>query len=130
MFEDAGYTILDGKTGSNNGFDGLYIKGTVDDPIEIVIGEAKQWGSSGGVSVNAANTSTQLPQQMSDNWIKNVAARIRDSAKKITDPVLRNERDKLADMLTKQSNRSKISKYVTVVNKDDGVVNILKLGSF
>ena len=130
LFDDAGYIKLDGKTGSNNGFDGLYIKGTVDNPTEIVIGEAKQWSSTGGVSVNAANTTTRLPQQMSDDWIQNVAGRIRNSANQITDTALKNERNKIADMLTDQSNRSKISKYATVVNKDDGIVNILKLGSF
>lgn len=117
LFEDAGYIRLDGKTGSNNGFDGLYIKGTVDDPMEIVIGEAKQWGSSGGVSVNAANTSTRLPQQMSDDWIENVAQRLRDSGK-----------EDFANMLINYSDR--INKIVTVVNKETDQVNLLKLGEF
>jgi len=117
LFEDAGYSILDGKTGSNNGIDGLYIKGTVDNPVEIIVGEAKQWGSSGGVSVNAANANTGLPQQMSDDWIINVVQRLEKAGK-----------NDIATMLKKH--QSKVQKYITVVNKSTQQVNVLKLGTF
>jgi hypothetical protein len=40
---DNGYTILDGKYGSNNGYDGIYIRGTINNPTEIVIIESKQF---------------------------------------------------------------------------------------
>jgi len=32
-----GLTKLDGKYGSNNGYDGIYIKGTLENPTEIII---------------------------------------------------------------------------------------------
>ena len=81
-----------------------------------------------GVSVNAANATTGLPQQMSDDWIQNVADRIIDAANKTSDETLRQNKIAIADMLT--LNRDKISKVVTVVNKDSKQINILKLGDY
>lgn len=70
-----------------------------------------------GVSVNAANATTGLPQQMSEDWILNVALRLERVGKK-----------EVAEML--RSNTSKIQKYITVVNKSSQQVNILKMGAF
>lgn len=41
-----GFLTLNGKYASNNGFDGIYIKGSIDNPSEIVIVECKQFNYS------------------------------------------------------------------------------------
>lgn len=131
LYKDAGYESLNGKVGGNQGLDGLYIKGGTKNPTEILIGEAKQWSSSGGgVSVSPANPSTGLPVQMSDRWIDNVANRIRDDASRIADPVLKQQKLDIANMLLDPNNLAKIEKYLIVVNKSTGEINILKLGTY
>jgi hypothetical protein len=123
LFVDkAGYSKLDGKYGNNNGIDGLYIKGTVNNPTEIVVGECKQWNSGGGVSLNQGNLNTGLPTQMSDQWIDYVARKLRETG----DP----SKMAVADMLLNTNNSSKIKKYVTAINKSTGDINILNLGIF
>ena len=119
LYTDAGYTKLDGKVGSNQGLDGLYIKGDVKNPTEIIVGEAKQWQSSGGIKLSDANPNTGLPVQMSDAWIQNVAGRLKQAGK-----------GDVADMLLNPAFRNKISKYATVVDKTTGQINILKLGTY
>ncbi len=111
----AGFTTLDGKVGSNNGLDGLYIKGTVDNPTEIVVCESKQWNSGGGASVDGGNSG--LPIQMSDAWIQNVAQRL-----------INNGKADFGNMLL--NNTGLITKYLIVVNKTTGDINVLKLGSY
>lgn len=117
LYTDAGYTKLDGKVGSNQGLDGLYIKGDVRNPTEIIVGEAKQWQSIGGIKLSDANPNTGLPVQMSDAWIQNVAVRLRRAGKV-----------DVAEMLI--NNQAKIQKYATVVDKASGQVNLLKLGNY
>lgn len=119
LYADAGYTKLDGKVGSNQGLDGLYIKGDVKNPSEIIVAEAKQWQSSGGIKLNDANLNTGLPIQMSDAWIQNVALRLQQAGK-----------NAVADMLLNPAFRNKISKYAIVVDKTTGQINILKLGTY
>jgi len=46
--ENKGYTLLDGKYGSSNGYDAIYIKGTLDNPTEIMIIESKQFKYKNG----------------------------------------------------------------------------------
>jgi hypothetical protein len=53
------------KLNGDQGFDGVYIKGTIDNPTEIIINEAKQM-NNGAVKLNPANFETGLPAQMSD----------------------------------------------------------------
>ena len=90
---------------------------TNDRRIESALQTRTRRGASGGVSVNAANATTGLPKQMSDDWIENVVQRLEKAGKKDVAAMLRN-------------NPSKIQKYITVVNKSSQQVNVLKLGAF
>ena len=83
-----GYTVTKdlGKYGSNNGFDVVAYKGTLDNPTEIMIIEGKQfkqgqildefddikaaqgYDEPSGLALNAANPNTGLPTQMSKKW--------------------------------------------------------------
>jgi hypothetical protein len=84
-----GYTKMDGKYGSNNGYDGIYIKGTASNPTEIVIIESKQFKYTNGVAddvlehsgitLNPPSGTTQLPTQMSDGWINYVAGKLKNN---------------------------------------------------
>jgi hypothetical protein len=124
---DNGYTILDGKYGSNNGYDGIYIRGTIDNPTEIVIIESKQFKYTNGVAddvmehsgVNLSPPSgtTALPAQMSDGWIEYVRVKLDQAGK--TD---------ISQMIF--LNKPKITKYVTAVDKTQGEINFLKLGAY
>ncbi len=123
LFKDkSGYNKLDGKYngGSDNGIDGLFIEGTVQNPTKIIINECKQWDGASGVMMNAANQSSGLPVQMSHDWIQYVAGKLRQTGNP----------DKIAigDMLL--NNPNLIEKYVTVVNKITGDINILRLGFY
>lgn len=114
---DAGYVRLDGKVGggSDNGFDGLYIKESPDNITEIVIGEAKQWRQpSGGVDLSSGNSSSGLPPQMSDEWIADVILRLRQEGN-----------NELADLL--DANLDLIEKQVFAVDKHTGEIHIGKL---
>jgi len=73
-----GFTPLDGKCGANC-FDGVFIKG---DKVYIV--ETKPLNADGTIVLNAADKSTNLPRQMSGDWI---ADRIRKLAQS-SDPNL------------------------------------------
>ncbi|RXK86059.1 hypothetical protein [Filimonas effusa] len=117
LFENKmGLTRLDGKVGSNNGFDGLFIKGSAPNPEKIFITECKQqW--SGGITPAPRNINTGLPAQMSDDWIRDVATRLRDAGKVAQ-----------ADLV--EANLLSIEKVVVTVNKNTGDVNLLKLGNY
>ena len=120
-------TQLDAKVGSNNGLDGLYIKGTVQNPTEIVITESKQWAGTGGVKLSAENTATGLPAQISEQWLRDVAIRL----KKTNDPA----KMAIASMLENQlnlGNTSIIQKFVIAVDKTNNTtpIYILKLGKY
>ena len=122
-----GYTKLDGKYGSNNGYDGLYVKGTVENPTEIIIVESKQFRYTNGaadeiiehagVTMNPPSGTTPLPAQMSDDWIEYVRIKLNNAGKEGISNMLRNFDDK-------------ITKYVTAVDKSQGEINFLKLGKY
>jgi hypothetical protein len=119
----AGYAKLDAKYGSNNGIDGLYIKGTVNNPAEIMVCEAKQWQSGGGVSLNQGNLNTGLPTQMSIDWVRYVAEKLKQTG--IPEKVA------IGDMLLLHTTPNGIVKRnITVVNKQTGDINILNLGIY
>ena len=52
-----------------NGFDGVFIKGTLDDPAEIIINESKQ-RTGNPVTLTGANGGN--PAQMTDAWVEKV----------------------------------------------------------
>lgn len=122
-----GYTKMDGKYGSNNGYDGIYIKGDINNPTEIIIIESKQFKYTNGVAddvlehsgvtLNPPSGTTPLPAQMSDAWIQYVAGKLRDAGK-----------SGIADMIV--DNPALIQKYVSAVDKVQGEINFLKLGSY
>ncbi len=119
-----GYQIADGKYyGANgvNGYDGIYYKGGIDNPSEIIIIESKQMSSSGSASLSGPNTNTGLPSQMSDNWINYVATDKLDG--------LGGLKQQTADAIISASNGS-IQKYVAVVDKTTGEINFIKLANF
>jgi hypothetical protein len=69
----------------------LYIKGDLDNPVAVIVADAKQWQTNGGVQLSDGNVNTGLPIQMSDGWINNVALRIRDKANAMADSPLKEE---------------------------------------
>jgi len=119
-----GYQVADGKYfGANgvNGYDGIYYKGTIENPTEIIIIESKQMSSSGSASLSGPNGNTGLPSQMSDDWINYVATDKLDG--------LGGLKQQTADAIISAPNGS-IDKYVAAVNKTTGEINFLKLGTF
>jgi len=127
IMSDNGYTKMDGKYGSNNGYDGVYIKGTIENPTEIVIIESKQFkyanGAAddvvehGGITLNPPSGTTPLPSQMSDGWVDYVAGKLNDAGN-----------TSVGNMI--KLNDTKISKYVVAVDKTQGEINFLKLGAY
>ncbi len=133
-----GYTVIDdlGKYGSNNGFDVVAFKGTLDNPSEIVIVEAKQfkqrkvaefdnisntpgYDPPSGLTLNPNNQNTGLPTQMSDDWVfEHVFEKLIDGT---------NNQFKLATAMT---DRSKVSKFVFAIDKSTGNGYFTKLSSF
>ncbi|MBD1393640.1 hypothetical protein [Mucilaginibacter glaciei] len=118
LFQKEGYVKYESKIGSNNGFDGVYIKRSLSSPTDIIINEAKQIKSTGNIKLNPGNISTTLPAQMSDAWITNMIIKMTDT------PGLTS----LGNTL--QQNVSKITKTVTAVDKTTGEIVVLKLNSY
>lgn len=122
-----GYEKLDGKYARDNGYDGIYIKGSIENPTELIIVESKQFRYTNnvaddliehnGVTLNAPNFRTNLPSQMSDRWIDFVSQKLRNAGK-----------IKIADMV--RDNAPIISKYVVAVDKYRREINFLKLGKY
>lgn len=63
-FERNGFTVLDGKCGTNC-FDGVYIKGN-----QVILNEVKPLQANGSIKLSPRNPDTELPTQMTDGWIK------------------------------------------------------------
>jgi hypothetical protein len=115
------YLKLDGKYGGNKGYDGLYIKGTISKPNEIVIIECKQFRyhhgvvdsvfEHGEVTLNKPVVSNELPAQMSKAWVLNVADKLK--------------KKEIKDMIV--DNPKLIIKYVSAVDTIKGEINFLKL---
>lgn len=109
-----GLTKLDGKVGSNNGFDGVFVKyDASNNPEKIFICESKQQWSA-GVQLNPADVNTGLPAQMTNAWIQDVTGRLRNAGKTA-----------IADLI--DYNMNIVHKTVVTVNKSTGDINILKL---
>jgi hypothetical protein len=135
MMLSQGYQVSNkiGKYGSNNGFDVVCWKGSLDDPSEIIIIEAKQFkqakidefddlvGSNydyaSGLRLNPGDQNTGLPEQMSTRWVRYVTAKLRESGK-----------TESADFI--DDNTSKIAKYVFAVDKSVGESYFLKLANY
>src|SRR6218665_3798228 len=132
IMTQSGYAKLDGRYGNNNGYDGVYIKGDINNPTEIVIVESKQFKyvnnkaediiEHGGVTLNRPSGRTPLPAQMSDEWVEYLADKL------ILSPNTQLLGSKIKQLM--RLDRSKISKYVSAVDKMQGEINFLKLGQY
>jgi hypothetical protein len=126
MMQQIDYYIIY-KYGSNNGFDGIYIKGTVENPTEIIIVESKQFKYTNGVaddiiehsgvSLNPPSRTTDLPAQMSDRWIDYVAENLKNAGKIDVSKII-------------ERNSNLIQKYVSAVDKTTSEINFFKLGKY
>ncbi|MET3980204.1 hypothetical protein ABIB62_002455 [Mucilaginibacter sp. UYP25] len=120
LLQRNGFVKYESKIASNNGFDGVYIKGGLTNPTEIVINEAKQIGSMGNIKLNPGNISTGLSSQMSDAWInKTVDFMIASSSLSVQ-----------GVGKTLFNNKNLIKKTVTAVDKSNHEIVILKLESY
>jgi len=119
LFETNGFVKKEAKFGSNNGFDGVYIKMNGSNVQEIIINEAKQVGSAGNIKLNPRNDNTGLQAQMSDGWISDVIGKMKLQGGDLAT---------LSDVLN--ANKSKITKTVTGVDKASSEIVILKLTNY
>ncbi len=110
-FQRNGYKALDGKCGSGNCFDGVYIKG---DKIYIV--EVKPLNADGTIKLSGA--SDNLPAQMTEGWITDAAKRLLNGS-----PAQREAGEKILQALRGEGGT--LVKVVTGVNAKN--MTILKL---
>ncbi len=117
LFEVDGFVKHDAKIGSNNGFDGVYIKQDANGNVqEILINEAKPVTSVGNMRLNA-RTPNKGPQ-MSEEWINQT----------INEMIANPNTNSLGVVLN--SNRNKIIKTVTGVDKATSEIIIVKLSNY
>ncbi|MEO6520260.1 MAG: hypothetical protein ABIN91_01170 [Mucilaginibacter sp.] len=122
ILQREGYVKQTSQYGSNNGFDGVYIKGSPSNPTDIIINEAKSVGTKGNIKLNAANAATGLQAQMSEAWINQVINNMRNpsgQAQNIID---------LGNYLN--THRQLINKTVTAVDKSTGEIVVLNLQKY
>ena len=119
LFATNGFTKYPSKYGSNNGFDGVYIKMNGSTVEEIIINEAKQISATGAMKLNP-QSSSGLGAQMSDSWISQVILQMQNNV----DQDLKN----LGNLL--DQNISKIKKTVTGVDRSTGEIAILRLNNY
>ena len=131
-----GYTVTKdiGKYGSNNGFDVVAYKGTLDAPSEIMIIEAKQfkqgkileefddvvkqvgYDPASGLTINPANPETGLPTQMSSKWtFEHVADKLNKKGGDFKKISIALEKENIVD------------RYVFAIDKSDGASYFVKL---
>jgi len=72
VLKEYGYKLLDGKYGSNNGFDHIFVNVT-DGKLQLVIMDSKQLTSSGATKVSEGAGKFL---QLSEDWIKEVIRRV------------------------------------------------------
>ncbi|MRI64692.1 hypothetical protein EDM00_11950 [Ornithobacterium rhinotracheale] len=58
---------------ARNGIDGFFYKGSISNPSEIIVIDAKQMNANGSVRLNEGNPNTQLPVQMTEDWLRYIA---------------------------------------------------------
>ena len=112
VFKDAGYTLHDGSYGpvdvfgrGMNGFDGVYIKGSLDNPTEIIINESKQFNANNANYVSLNKKTATNPAQMTDEWVDKVVAELRAEGK-----------NDIADAIENGKDGGILAKIVTVVD--------------
>ena len=108
-FTRNGFTPLEGKCGSGNCFDGVYIKGD-----KVYVNEVKPLNANGSIKLSGA--SGTLPPQMTDAWISSAIGRLKEGT-----PVQR----QTAAAIEKVLNTPNLVKVVTGVNSNG--MTIVKL---
>ena len=88
--------------------------GEIDD---IIINETKQVRPGGGIQLTPERG--ELPQQMSDDWVDNVLGRMEDQGGDLAN---------LANEI--RSNKNKVTKAVTGIDKTNDEIVILNLGQW
>ncbi|WP_448699773.1 hypothetical protein ACFGVR_21935 [Mucilaginibacter sp. AW1-3] len=116
LLQKDGYVKQASQYGSNNGFDGVYIKGDPNNPTDIIINEAKQMSAPGNIKLNPAGSGKA--SQMSDAWVNQTIDAMRNYT-------ANNSIQAIGDILN--LNRNLITKTVTCVDKSTGEIVILKL---
>jgi adhesin HecA-like repeat protein len=108
-----GFTRFEGKCGSNC-FDGVYVKGDT-----VYINEVKPLNADGSIKLNGPDGT--LPTQMTDEWVRNAAERLRVS----NSP----NASRTADLIESALNSGKLVKLVTGVNEKGVTMVKLKGGN-
>jgi hypothetical protein len=139
IMREKGYTVIKdiGKYGSNNGYDIVAFKGSIDNPTEVIIIEGKQfkqgklaefdeslqtyYDEATGLRLNNANEATGLPTQMSKSWVFDFVGQ-----QKLLP--LGGNKTQLA--LSIENNRDIVERYVFAIDKSEGNGYFLKLGDF
>jgi hypothetical protein len=117
MFQTNGFQKYTSQFGSNNGFDGVYIKGDLNNPTEIIINEAKQINDvRGNIKLNG-KTINKGPQ-MSDEWINQTISEMMNNP----------NMNALGNVLN--NNKNKILKTVTGIDKSTSEIVIIKLTNY
>ena len=102
-----------------NGFDGVFIKGDLNSPTEVIINESKQFTGS---SITLSGPGVNAPAQMTDDWIDFVITKIRQEANAQIPPL--QEKIALADAIelakAQEENLGKFTKRVTAVDRTGG----------
>jgi hypothetical protein len=118
VLEDSGdYAYFDGSyngvVDGVNGFDGVFIKGSIQNPTEVIINESKQF-TGGSITLNGPATTGNgyRPPQMTDEWVEFVR-----------DKLIASGKDDLALAINKAIDNAKLRKIVTVVDRSGSELN-------
>lgn len=106
------YKHYDGSYHTINGFDGVFVKGDLSNPTEIIINESKQWTGS-GISLSGATTTN--PAQMTDAWVDKVAGELIKAAE-AQSPVDTTKK-LLGEKIRMLKGTSRLTKVVTAVDR-------------
>ena len=106
VLKEYGYKLLDGKYGSNNGFDHIFVNVT-DGRLQLVIMDSKQLTSTGATRVSEGAGKLL---QLSEDWIKKVFSNI--PGEKLGDYT--------KEELLKLVNQGNYDTYITGIDKATG----------
>jgi hypothetical protein len=103
-----------------NGFDGVFINGSLDNFEEIIINESKQYTGS-GISLSGPGSGPNgISAQLTDDWIRDVCQKLRDKGK-----------PEIGDAVELALDTGKLTKVVTTVDRTGGQltggINVMKI---
>lgn len=96
----------------------------IDEIDEVIISESKQLNGA-GIKVNRGNKNSGLPQQMTPEWVQNVANRMVAAGDRNGKP----DQKKLGKLLNEMvdKHRQKIIPSVTAINTDTAEILVQKI---